>query len=139
MSTTAEDVMTTNPVMCDLTTTLAQAASAMRERNIGDVLVMDSDHLHGIVTDRDIVVRAVADGLDPNAVTLAEICAGETVTVAPDDPIERVVDVMRDAAVRRLPVCVGDWPIGIVSLGDLALDRDRESALADISAAPPNR
>lgn len=139
MSVTAEDVMTTNPVMCDMSATVAQAAAAMRERNIGDVLVMAADQLHGIVTDRDIVVRTVADGLDPNAVTLAEICAGEKLTAAPDDPIERVVDMMRDAAVRRVPVCVGGWPIGIVSLGDLALDRDRDSALAAISAAPPNR
>lgn len=138
MSATVEDVMTTNLITCDLSCGVGEAARAMRDRSIGDVLVMDGIELHGIVTDRDLTMRVIADGLDPETTILADVCAGERLTIAPDEPIEVAVEMMRDQAVRRLPVCVGNIPVGIVSLGDLALDRDRYSALAAISAAPPN-
>ena len=62
----------------------------------------------------------------------------ELTTLAPADSVEDAVRVMRDKALRRLPICDGDQPVGVVSLGDLAIERDPDSALADISTAPPN-
>ena len=138
MSSTVADVMTPNPITMAESATLASAAQAMREADIGGVLVMRDNELRGIVTDRDIVVRAVADGKDPNRATVGEVCSPHVTTVEPSDPIDRAIEFMRENALRRLPVVENGKPVGIVSIGDLAVDRDRQSALADISAAPPN-
>jgi CBS domain-containing protein len=117
---------------------LDDAARRMKDRNIGDVIVLDGAVVCGVVTDRDIVVRAVAEGLDPKSTTLGEICSRELVTVHPDDSVKDAVQLMRAHALRRLPVLDGFNPVGIVSIGDLAIERDAGSALADISSAAPN-
>jgi CBS domain-containing protein len=111
----------------------------MRKADIGDVIVMANGQICGIVTDRDIVVRAVAEGWDPATTELADICSQDLTTVSPSDSIDRAVQLMRQKAVRRLPVVENGRAVGIVSIGDLALERDPQSALSDISAAPPNR
>lgn len=136
--TTIQDVMTPNPTVCTATTSLADAAKAMRDQNIGDVLVERDGTLCGIVTDRDIVVRSVAEGQAPTDVRLGDICQDGLVSLAPGDAVEHAVQLMRDKALRRLPVCDGGQAIGIVSLGDLAMRNDPGSALADISEEPPN-
>jgi CBS domain-containing protein len=136
---TVREIMASDPVCLSAQTTLRSAAEAMRDHDIGDVLVLgDGDRVAGIATDRDIVVRAVAEGLDPSRATLGEVCSTDVLAVGPDDPIRDVIDLMRAHAVRRVPVLDGERPIGIVSLGDLAIERDRGSALADISEAPPS-
>ncbi len=132
------DVMTPDPIVLKDTDTIREAGLAMRRCDVGDVLVTRASKIFGIVTDRDIVVRTVAEGRDPNRAMLGEICSRALVFVAPDDPIERAVDLMRRNAVRRLPVVLDDTPVGIVSLGDLAAHRDPDSALAAISEAPGN-
>ncbi|HSE04932.1 MAG TPA: CBS domain-containing protein [Methylomirabilota bacterium] len=133
------DVMTTNPQTLPESTLVREAAETMRANDIGDVIVVDDNgKLTGIVTDRDIVVRVVAEGRDPRATRLGDIASRELTALAPDDPVERAVELMRERAIRRLPVVEQGKPVGIVSIGDLALDRDPDSALADISAAPPN-
>ena len=105
MAQTLEDVMTRDPVMCDDSTSLADAARLMRDYDIGDVLVSDSKRqLCGIVTDRDIVVRCVAAGTDPTVATLAEMCTNQLATVGPEAPVETASQLMREMAVRRLPV-----------------------------------
>lgn len=131
------DVMTPNPTVCPPETSAVQAAELMRDQNIGDVLVQENGSI-GIVTDRDIVTRAVAAGRNPNEVTVGEICTKSVETVPLDTPIDDVIRLMSDKAVRRVPVVDGDTAVGIVALGDLAVDRDRTSLLGDISAAPPN-
>jgi CBS domain-containing protein len=131
------EVMTPNPTVCSPDTSAAQAAEMMRDQGIGDVLVQHDGSL-GIVTDRDIVTRAVAAGRDPKEVTLGDICTRDIETVSPDMSIDDVIRLMSDKAVRRVPVVEDGKPIGIVALGDLAVDQDRRSLLADISAAPPN-
>jgi CBS domain-containing protein len=93
----------------------------------------------GIVTDRDIVVRAVAVDLDPAQTMVGDIASPDPVQVAPDQPAADAVQLMRDHALRRLPVCEDGHLVGVLSLGNLATERDPESALADISAAPPDR
>jgi CBS domain-containing protein len=132
------DVMTPDPIMLKDTDTIRDAGLAMRSSDVGDVLVVRANGICGIVTDRDIVVRTVAEGRDPNRAMLGEICSRQLVHVAPDDPIERAVDLMRENAVRRLPVVLDGTAVGIVSLGDLASQRDPDSALAAISEAPGN-
>ena len=110
----------------------------MKENDIGDVIVMNDGAMCGVVTDRDIVVRAIAEGKDPDSAKLEEICSHEVVTVRPDDPVDRAVQLRRERAIRRLPVVEGDKPIGVISIGDLAIELDEHSGLADISAAESN-
>ena len=137
MAQTIQDVMTPDPTILPTTSTLADAARAMRDGDIGDVLVEQNGTLCGIVTDRDIVVRAVAEARDPHDVRLGDICTPQVTALSPGDSVEDAVALMRRQALRRLPVCEQGRAVGIVSLGDLAVERDPGSALADISAAPP--
>lgn len=133
--TTLKDIMTANPVTCTSDATIADVARLMEERDIGDVILMDGETITGIVTDRDIVIRGLAKGMDGTA-PVAEVCTGDVVTLSPEDDVSKAAEVMAQQAIRRLPIVEGGRPVGIVSLGDLAIDRDPDSALADISAAP---
>ena len=132
------DVMTPNPVTLPGTTSVQDAARAMRDQAIGDVIVIEHNQVCGIITDRDIVVRTVAEEQDPATTTLADICSHSLLTVLPTDSVEQAVQLMRTHAIRRLPVVDGGKAVGIVSLGDLAVERDPDSALGEISAARPN-
>jgi signal-transduction protein with cAMP-binding, CBS, and nucleotidyltransferase domain len=136
--TTARDVMTPNPVNVPAEATLTEAARLMRDEDIGDVLVTRDGVLLGIVTDRDMVVRAIADGMDPHTTPIEHCSSSDLMVVDADDQVSDVIAVVRDRAIRRLPVTEDGRLVGIISLGDLARHRDPESALADISAAPAN-
>ena len=131
-------LMTPHPVTCSSTSTLCDAAAQMAQQDIGDVVVIDQDSgaVCGVVTDRDIVVRALARGLDPATTTLGDVCTRDLITLAPEDTAADAVSLMRTHSVRRIPVIADGQAVGMVSLGDLAVDRDPESALADISRAP---
>jgi len=133
------DIMTQKPVTVEMNDTLIAAARSMRDGNIGDVVVLENGHVRGILTDRDIVVRALAEGRDPARTSVADICSRELTTLSAKDSIADAAAVMRTKAIRRLPIVEDGRPVGIVSLGDLAVERDPESALGGISAAPPNR
>ena len=139
MAETAREVMTRNPAAIEMTTTVQEAAQMMRDRDIGDILVMDGGSLAGILTDRDIVVRGVAESRDPKTTKVAEICSRELYTVGAADSIQNVVDLMMRHHVRRVPVVESERPVGIIAIGDLAVDRDPKSALGKISSADPNR
>src|SRR5947209_18132590 len=133
------EVMTPNPVSLPGTASVREAARAMQDGDIGDVIVLENNRVCGIVTDRDIVVRTVAEAQDPAITTLADICSHRLLVVAPTDSLEEAVRLMRAHAIRRLPVVEeGGKAVGIVSLGDLAVERDPGSALGGISAAPPD-
>lgn len=138
MSTSIRDVMTPQPWSVSPGTPVVEAARIMRKNDIGDIVVTEGRRLWGILTDRDIVVRALAEGLDPASTPVGEICSRDLTTVGPDDSVGHAVTLMREKAIRRLPVVEGEDVVGVVSLGDVAMDRDRRSCLADISAAPPN-
>ncbi|MEU6748086.1 CBS domain-containing protein [Spirillospora sp. NPDC046719] len=138
MAQRVNEVMTPVPVAVSPDTTLVTVGDLMRRHGIGDVLVVHEGRLRGLVTDRDIVVRAVAVQKDVGATTVGDICSTNMITVAPEEDADEAVRLMRRHAVRRLPVVDGDRPIGMVSIGDLAVQRDERSALADISAEPPN-
>jgi len=135
---TVQDVMTLDPITLPPSASLIDAAKTMRDGGIGDVVVIDGEEVLGIVTDRDIVVRGIADARDPQSTTLIDICSRELTTVSPNDQVGTAVRLMREHAIRRLPVVLRGRPVGIVTLGDLAVEQDRGSALADVSAAPPN-
>jgi CBS domain-containing protein len=132
---TVSDVMTRDLVTVDIADTTEEAARRMKENATGDVLVTDSGRLAGILTDRDIAVRLVAEGLDGRT-AVGEIVMQDIATCPPDTPLADAVRVMRQRDVRRLPIVEGDQPVGILSLGDLALLTDAGDLLADISAAP---
>jgi CBS domain-containing protein len=133
------DVMTLGLTMLPTHASVLDAARAMRDANIGDVLIVENGNLCGIVTDRDLVIRVLAAGQDPSSMTLANISSHELTTVSPTDTVDHAIQLMRQKALRRLPVIDNGRPVGIVSLGDLAQNRDPQSALGEISAAPPNR
>src|SRR5689334_10474674 len=120
--------------------TLRQVAKVMRDQKIGDVLVTDdAGKLCGILTDRDIVVRVLAEGKDVDTATARDMLSKKPVTLRPTASVDEAVQLMQDNAIRRLPVVDKDGrPIGIVSIGDLAREKDPRSALGKISAAAPN-
>ena len=133
------DVMTRNPVVCRLDTSLAAAATIMRDRDIGDLLVEQDGRLVGIVTDRDIVVSGLAEGRDPAALTVGDVATGPVECVETEADVNDAARLMEQSAVRRLAVIDATGrPVGIVTLGDLAAAVDSESALGSISASPPN-
>lgn len=120
-------------------TTLVDAAKRMAQADIGDVLVVDSGgSLRGIVTDRDIALRVVAEGQDPRNIRVGDVMS-TAVSVAPTATVEEATTLMRQRDIRRVPVVdTAGRPTGIVSLGDVSTSRKARSVLADISAAPPN-
>jgi CBS domain-containing protein len=133
------DIMTRNPVMLRGDATVQEAARAMRERDIGSVLVVeDGGKLSGIVTDRDIVVRGVAEGKDLTRTTLREVFSEALAHLTPEDEVDNAIKLMAKKGIRRIPVIEGDRAVGVISLGDLALARDADSALGSISAKSPN-
>lgn len=135
---TVSEVMTDDAVTIGSRRTLMEAAKLMRDNDIGNVIVTDDSAPMGIITDRDIVIRAVAEGRDISATKVGEVCSRDVATVRPDDAADMAVSLMRSRAIRRLPVVSDGRVVGIVGLGDMAVERDPQSALADISAATPN-
>jgi CBS domain-containing protein len=132
------ELMTSNPVTMPGTASVHEAARAMRDADIGDVIVIENNQVCGIITDRDIAVRVVAEAKDPATTALADICSHSLLTVTPTDSVEHAVRLMRTHTIRRLPVVEEGKAVGIVSLGDLAVERDPDSVLGEISAAPPD-
>ena len=116
------DVMTRRVVYLPEDTMLDEAAQAMRDQSIGDVVVTRGPTMTGLVTDRDIVVRAIAENLPPRTTRLGDITSHELIMVEQSATIEEAVQAMRERGVRRLLVCDADRKVvGIVSLSDMAL------------------
>ena len=139
MTITVGELMTTEPVRKPSDTPLIEVARAMRDNKIGDVLVTDGDRVAGVVTDRDIVVRAVAEGRDPATTTVGEVASPGMISITQDASASEAVEMMRQEAVRRLLVTdSAGATAGVVSLGDLAAALGPNSALGTISGAPPN-
>ncbi len=139
MAQQVREIMAQQVQTCPADSSVSEAAEVMRDNDIGDVIVLKDDgSVCGIVTDRDITVRAVAEGRDASSTRLDEICSHDVTTISPDEDSQEAARIMREQAVRRLPVTDGGRPVGIVSIGDLAIERDPDSALADISAERGN-
>ena len=137
MADTIRDVMTGDPKTVEASATVQEAAQVMDSSDVGAVLVVENGEVQGIVTDRDIAVRVVAKGEGPDC-SVREACSTGLETLSPDDSIDDAISKMKKADVRRLPIVDDGKPAGIVSLGDLAIATDSDSALADISEASPN-
>ena len=139
MPQTIQDIMTKDLHVVAQDASLLDVAKLMRDKRIGNVLVTKPDGtLCGIVTDRDIVVRADAAGKTLGGTKVGDICSEELVKVEPNQPIDEAVKIMRTHSIRRVPVVSQGKPVGILSIGDLARHKDPESALAQISSAAPN-
>jgi len=128
MGTSIKEVMTRDVRACEPNATVADAAKVMAQEDVGPVPIVEDGRLVGIVTDRDIVVRAVAEGRDPNATTVREIASTELVTVSPDDDLDEALNLLAQRQVRRLPVVEGDRLVGIVAQADVArLGKDKKT------------
>ncbi len=132
------DVMTRQVLYLPAETTLDEAARVMRDADIGDVVVTDGANLAGILTDRDIVIRAVAENSDPTATTIGSVITREVVMIEQFCTAGEAASLMRERGIRRILVCDNERKlVGIVSLGDLAMQLDPTSALSQISEQSP--
>jgi predicted transcriptional regulator len=121
--------MTADPVTAAADETLEEAARKMRDGAMGNVIVLEDGEVCGILTDRDIVVWGVAEGRAPGESQVADVCSRDLIAVGPEDSVDRAVELMRENAIRGLPVVEDGQPVGIVAIGDLAIERDPRSAL----------
>lgn len=122
---TVREVMTSEPKTCPINCTIEQAARTMRDSNIGSLIAVENGDVKGIVTDRDIVVRAIADGGNPDEVLVADVCSGSLTTIAPDASVDDAVALAASHQIRRLPVLEDGHAVGLFSLRDLeSLNRD---------------
>jgi CBS domain-containing protein len=119
-----KNVMTKNPTSCDLSATVVEAAKVMASEDVGAVPVVKDGRLAGLVTDRDIVVRVLAEGRDPSSTTVGEIASSDRETLSPDDDLGTALRKMASSQVRRLPVVEGDQLVGIVAQADVARQGD---------------
>ena len=138
MATKIRDVMSYAPVSVAATEPVSAAARAMKEHGIGAVLIVTNGRLSGLLTDRDIAVRVLAENRDPVTTPVGDVCSTELAVLGPDDDVEQATRLIREWAVRRIPVVHNGAPVGMVSIGDLALEKDQQSALSHVSAARPN-
>lgn len=132
------DIMSPAPICMAPGESVFAAAKAMKQYGIGTVLVLTDGKLSGLVTDRDITVRVLAENRDPLTTRIGDICSSELAVLGPDDDLEQASRLVRERAVRRIPILADGIPVGVVSIGDLALDEDATSAMSGVSSAPPN-
>ena len=140
--TSARDIMSTDCTCASTEETLADAARKMRDLGVGALPICGEDNrLAGMITDRDIVVRCIADGGDPHSVKVSELAEGKPVTIGADDSVEEALATMTQHDVRRLPVIDGHDLVGMLSQADVArhLPEEKIGDLVEaISSAPPN-
>jgi CBS domain-containing protein len=120
MGTSIKEVMTSQVKTCKPDTTVTEVAKVMAQEDVGPVPIVEEGRLTGIVTDRDIVVRVVAEGRDPNSTTVGEIASRDLVTVSPDDDLDAALEQLAQNQMRRIPVVDGDRLVGIVAQADIA-------------------
>ena len=124
MGKNVKDVMTSNPTTVQSDATVVEAARIMRDQDTGIVPVVENDRLVGTVTDRDITVRVVAEGRDPESTTVREIASTDVVSVEPQQDLSEALRLMAEHQVRRLPVVENDRLVGIVAQADVAREAD---------------
>jgi len=133
MDAKVRDVMTPGPIGVDYHQSVGEAARAMRDWGVGAILVVSNGSLYGLVTDRDLVVRAVAEGRGADE-PVGPLSSGNLIGVDADADVHEAMRLMRQHAVRRLPVLESGQVAGIVSLGDLAMQDEPDLAFAQLSA-----
>jgi CBS domain-containing protein len=138
MAQSIREVMTADPRTVEPGDSVVDAARQMAEGDVGAVLVTENGSVTGILTDRDIAVRVVAEGRDPQGTKVGDVCTSNPSTLTVDQSVDDAIRIVREQNVRRVPVVQDGRPAGIVSIGDLAIERDSGSALADLSSEPAN-
>jgi CBS domain-containing protein len=135
MTDTAADIMTPNPQTIADSTTLVDAARLMRDLDVGVLPICSKDdRLTGMLTDRDIVVKCIADGGDPQSATAGSLTEGDPVSVAPGDPIDDVLNTMAEYQLRRLAVVEDGRLVGIISEADVAREGNTEEVADTVQA-----
>jgi CBS domain-containing protein len=119
-----KDLMTTNPVTCETSTSVVDAAKTMARKDVGPLPVVEGGRIVGLVTDRDLVIRVLAEGRDPQRTTIGEIASTDLVTITPDTSLEEALKLLAKKQVRRLPVVEGDQVVGIIAQADVARHAD---------------
>lgn len=137
MTVTVREIMAPTPITARPEATILEVSRIMRDEDVGVVLISENAELLGLVTDRDLVVRALATGLGPDT-PVRTACSERLCSVGPGTDVGQAADLMRSVAVRRLPVVQDGHPIGVVSLGDIAAVGAPDSVLGGISIAKPN-
>lgn len=122
--TQVREVMTSNPTSCRSQDSVTDAAKAMAKEDVGPIPVVEGDRLVGLLTDRDIVVRVVAEGRDPQSTTVGEVASSDLATVSPDEDLDQALQLLAERRVRRLPVVDGGRLVGIVAQADVARQGD---------------
>jgi CBS domain-containing protein len=117
-----KDAMTSDVKTAAPSQSLTDAAILMKQEDVGAIPVVDGERLVGVVTDRDIVIRGIADGSDPHAIKVGDIASRDVVTVRPDDDLEEALRLMAQHQVRRLPVVEDGRLVGVVATADVALE-----------------
>ena len=120
MGKSVRDAMTSDVVTATPSQSLTEAAVLMKEKDIGSVPVVDDGRVIGVLTDRDIVIRAVADGTDPHSVQVGDVTSRDLVSVRPDDDLDEVLKLMALHQVRRLPVVDEGRLVGVIAQADVA-------------------
>jgi CBS domain-containing protein len=128
MGKSIKDVMTRDVRACESNAPVIDAAKLMAKEDVGPVPVVEDGRLTGIVTDRDLVVRVLAEGRDPTSTRVGEIASRDLVTVSPDEDLDEALKLLAQHQVRRLPVVDGDRLVGIVAQADIArLGKDKQT------------
>jgi CBS domain-containing protein len=132
-----KDIMTKDVAYVNPDSTIMEAAQLMQKHNVGSIPVCDNSGVVGMITDRDIVLRNVASGTDPQKTAVKNIMTAQITTVTPDMDINKISNLMSTGQIRRVPVVENNMLVGIVALGDLATDNrfdtEASDALTDIS------
>jgi CBS domain-containing protein len=124
--TSVRDTMTANPLSIETSASVVEAARLMRQEHIGSLPVVKGGQLVGMITDRDLALRVVAESADPQSVTVGEVASHDTVTAQPDQDLDEALRLMAHHQVRRLPVAEGGRLVGILAQADIAHGEDRE-------------
>jgi len=132
------DIMSPAAVCMAPGESVSAAARAMKQHDIGTVLVVNDGRLSGLITGRDITVRVLAEKRDPRTTRIGDICSANLAVLSPDDDVDEATRLVRERGVRRIPVLADGTPVGVVSIGDLALEKDATSALSGVCSGPPN-
>jgi CBS domain-containing protein len=124
MAQSIREVMTSSPETVESSSTAVDAAKRMKQADAGMIPVVQNGKLVGTITDRDIAVRVVAEGKDPQTTTVGEIASKQVVTVQPDNDLSEALKLMARHQVRRLPVVEGDSVVGVIAQADVAKEAD---------------
>ena len=140
MGTKVHEVMTDRPRAVTSETTVSEAAQLMKSDDIGSLPILDGEQLAGMITDRDIVIRAIAEGKDPRGMPVREVASRELVTVHADEELSTALQLMASQQVRRLPVVDDDGRlVGILAQADVAMEakeKDVGVMVEEISKSP---